>query len=220
MIAYASRTGTRRNLAALRAAGWRLLVSTAGVWRTEGFAWAADNGQWAERDNPGPFKADRFRRFLAWCMAQPVAPDWIVLPDVVMGGCRSLNLSLRWLAEFRRLGLLRSVNVLIAVQNGMEAGRQLARVVRHLGKRVGIFVGGDTDWKLATMGFWARIAHAAGAMCHVGRVNTARRIHACEAAGVDSFDGSSASRFEVTLRPLELARQQTDLEGFLARLAA
>ena len=29
MIAYASRTGTRRNLAALRAAGWRLLVSAA-----------------------------------------------------------------------------------------------------------------------------------------------------------------------------------------------
>ena len=36
MIAYASRTGTRRNLAALRGANWRLLVSATGVHRTEG----------------------------------------------------------------------------------------------------------------------------------------------------------------------------------------
>lgn len=37
MLGYASRTGTRRNLAALRAAGWRLLVSATGVHRDEGF---------------------------------------------------------------------------------------------------------------------------------------------------------------------------------------
>jgi hypothetical protein len=70
------------------------------------------------------------------------------------------------------------------------------------------------------MAAWAALARAKGAICHVGRVNTARRIHACEAAGAHSFDGSSASRFAVTLPPLELARQQTDLEGYLARLAA
>jgi hypothetical protein len=46
MIGYASRTGTRRNLAALRAAGWRLLLSPTGVLRTEGFRYALDNGAW------------------------------------------------------------------------------------------------------------------------------------------------------------------------------
>lgn len=220
MIAYASRTGTRRNLAALRAAGWRLLVSAAGVWRTEGFAWAADNGQWSERDNPGPFNAERFERFVAWCISQPVLPDWIVLPDIVLGGARSLNLSIAWLKKLRRAGILKKTRVLIAVQNGMERAPQLERIIKHLGDRVGIFVGGDTDWKLATMRFWARIARAAGAICHVGRVNTARRIQLCEVAGVDSFDGSSVSRFAVTLAPLERARQQTDLEGYLERMTA
>jgi hypothetical protein len=39
MQMYASRTGTRRNLAALRAAGWRLLVSATGVHRHEGFCY-------------------------------------------------------------------------------------------------------------------------------------------------------------------------------------
>lgn len=46
MIAYASRTGTRRNLDALRGAGWRLLVSATGVHRHEGFRYAIDNGAW------------------------------------------------------------------------------------------------------------------------------------------------------------------------------
>ncbi|WP_313539696.1 hypothetical protein [Sphingomonas sp.] len=42
----------------------------------------------------------------------------------------------------------------------------------------------------------------------------------CGRAGVDSFDGSSASRFAETLPALERARQQIDLEGYLARRAA
>jgi hypothetical protein len=40
IIPYASRTGTRRNLDALRERGWRLLVSASGVLRTEGFRYA------------------------------------------------------------------------------------------------------------------------------------------------------------------------------------
>lgn len=47
MIAYASRTGTRRNLAAIREAGWRLLVSAASCLRNEGFPYALDNGAWS-----------------------------------------------------------------------------------------------------------------------------------------------------------------------------
>jgi hypothetical protein len=44
MAGYASRTGTRRNLAALRDAGWRLLVSAEAELRTEGMRYALDNG--------------------------------------------------------------------------------------------------------------------------------------------------------------------------------
>lgn len=40
MIPYASRTGTKRNLDAMRANGWGLLVSAKGVLRTEGFPYA------------------------------------------------------------------------------------------------------------------------------------------------------------------------------------
>jgi hypothetical protein len=45
MIAYASRTGTKRNLEAMRQNGWRLLVSAKGVLRTEGFKYASIMGR-------------------------------------------------------------------------------------------------------------------------------------------------------------------------------
>lgn len=220
MIAYASRTGTRRNLAALRAAGWRLFVSARGVLRTEGFAYALDNGAWTafqefgrgERATPQPCLS-AFRKAVDRLGA---GADFIIVPDIVLGGAKSWALSRAWLRRLRRDRRLHGVTLLIAVQNGFAPWH----VAKYLGPKVGIFVGGDTDWKLATMAVWAQLAHLHGSTCHVGRVNTARRIRRCEAAGVDSFDGSSASRFEKTLRPLELARQQVDLEGYLARRAA
>lgn len=46
MVGYASRTGNKRNLAALRNANWRLLVSAKGELRTEGMRYALDNGAW------------------------------------------------------------------------------------------------------------------------------------------------------------------------------
>jgi hypothetical protein len=217
MKAFASRTGTRRNLAALREAGWGLLVSASGVWRTEGFAeWAAENGQWTERDTPGPFNSERYERFLSWAAAQPIRPQWLAIPDIVYGGLASLDLSRAWLRKLRRRKAWREQRFLIVVQDGMEP----RHVRRLLNAKVGIFVGGSTEWKLATMRQWAALARSRAAICHVGRVNTAKRIRLCEAAGVDSFDGTSATRFAVTLGPLELARQQTDLEGYIARKAA
>nr|WP_315384166.1 hypothetical protein [uncultured Sphingomonas sp.] len=220
MIGYASRTGTRRNLAALRAAGWHLIVSARGVLRSEGFPYALDNGAWTAfrewQDGAKSCPDPDLRAFRLALSKVGRNANFIVVPDVVMGGARSWALSRYWLRRLRRDARLRNAKLLIAVQNGFDPWT----VAKYLSPRVGVFVGGDTEWKLATMASWAQLAHARGAICHVGRVNTARRIRACEAAGVDSFDGSSASRFAETLPALERARQQIDLEGYLARRAA
>jgi hypothetical protein len=93
---------------------------------------------------------------------------------------------------------------LLAVQDGMTP----EDVVPYLGPRVGIFIGGSTAWKEATMATWGRVGLTQRCWVHVGRVNTIRRIHLCLAAGVTSFDGSSASRYAVTLRKLDTARKQ------------
>ncbi len=62
MIAYVSRTGTHRDLDALRAAGWRLMVSARGVLRTEGYRYALDNGTWALFQRGEPLHVAAFER--------------------------------------------------------------------------------------------------------------------------------------------------------------
>lgn len=219
MIAYASRTGTKRNLAALRARGWRLMVSAAGVWRTEGFKWAGDNGQWTERDEAGPFKTERFERFLSWALEQPERPDFIVLPDIVCGGEASLELSLKWLRKLRRRKAWCDQIFMLAVQDGMEAGALLGRVKRMIGPKVHIFIGGGDEFKESTPRLWVDIAEARGAKVHAGRVNSNRRIAIMAQAGVNSIDGSKASRFATKVASLDGARRQYDLEGYLRRAA-
>ena len=70
-------------------------------------------------------------------------------------------------------------------------------VLPWLGPRVGIFVGGSTEWKVRTIGIWAQLARECGVWCHVGRVNAKRRMELCAQAGVTSFDGSGASKFAI-----------------------
>lgn len=88
MKCYASRTGTKRNLAALRVAGWGLLVSRAGEWRTEGFEdYVLDNGAWSDFQADRPFDDEAFERLIDRLGARAA---WIVLPDIVAGGLASL----------------------------------------------------------------------------------------------------------------------------------
>ena len=200
MIAYASRTGTRRNLAALRGAGWRILVSAAGCLRDEGFPYALDNGAWSAYTQGRPFDEPAFAKALAKMGA---GADWTVIPDVVAGGLASLEVSLRWM---RRV-LDETPRALLAVQDGMTPDD----VRPFLGQRVGIFVGGSTGWKLSTMAAWGELGRAVSCWVHIARVNSARRIHQCAHVGAHSFDGSSASRFALSLPPLENARRQLSL---------
>lgn len=89
----------------------------------------------------------------------------------------------------------------------------------YLSSRVGVFVGGSTEWKLSTMAGWARLAHECGARCHVGRVNSALRARLCDIAGADSIDGSKASRYEFAPALIDRGLAQIDLEGWLSREA-
>lgn len=116
------------------------------------------------------------------------------LPDIVAGGLPSLDLSLRWM----RIVLEECQRALLPVQDGMEP----AHVADLIGERVGIFIGGSTAWKLSTMATWAELARQKNAWCHVGRVNSKKRIAICQRAGVTSFDGSGASKFTKVKLPV------------------
>lgn len=200
MIAYASRTGTRRNLDALRAAGWHLLVSAAGALRPEGFPYALDNGAWSAYTQGRAFDDRAFGVALSKLGA---GAEWVVLPDIVMGGAASLDMSIGWMDRV----LSATPRALLAVQNGMT----VEDVRPFLGSRVGLFVGGDSTWKEQTIGQWAALGRSVGCWVHVGRVNTARRIAICTSEGVTSFDGTSASRFANTVPMMNRARLQVGL---------
>lgn len=200
MIAYASRTGTKRNLALLRRDGWRLMVSATGVLRDEGFPHALDNGAWTAFQNGQPF--DEVAFMVAYDKFGRTA-DFFVLPDIVAGGMASLEFSMRWR---ERLGAPLCLP-LLAVQDGMLP-EEIAPMV---GPSLGIFVGGSTEWKLATMEAWGRIAKARKAYLHIGRVNSVKRIALCISVNANSFDGTSASRFALSQPKLNLARHQPDL---------
>jgi hypothetical protein len=143
LIGYASRTGTRRNLAALRAAGWRLMISAKGVLRTEGFPYALDNGAWHAHAQGVDFDEEAFLR--AWGLLARGA-DFAVLPDVVAGGLASLAFSARWRARLDPA----PCRLMLAVQDGMSPGD----ISPLVGPACGIFVGGSTEWKVRTMIQW------------------------------------------------------------------
>lgn len=209
--AYASQTGTKRNLSALRAAGWGLVLSPAGWLQPFDFPYVLDNAAWAA-----------FTAFQRGEAATPLldiplwldavdkvgsGAQWIALPDIVMGGQNSLDLTLEWLGRAESHPILSRARLMIVVQNGFDP----AVIEPLLGPRVGVFVGGDDDFKEGTMRDWCQLAIRRGARSHVGRVNSRRRIMLCIWAGAHSFDGSSATVYSSTLPMLDAARYQPDL---------
>lgn len=205
IIPYVSRTGTKTTLEALRGKGhWRLLVSATGVLRTEGFPYALENGAFTAYNQGIPFDETAFENALTLLGRDA---DFVVVPDIVGEGERSLAFSMEWLPR-----VLDATQVaLIPVQNGIEP----RHVESLIGPRVGIFVGGDDKarggWKERTTPAWAALARRHGAWCHVGRVNTARRIAICTTAGATSFDGTSVAKFPKTLPLVDRAARQIGL---------
>lgn len=211
MMAYASRTNTRRNIQALQQAGWGWMVGPLdrGGPILGDMPWAVDNGAWPAFVNGLPWDSEAFLR--AVDQYGPGA-DFIVVPDVVAQRDASLRLTEQWLPFLLERDDIADVRLLIAVQDGMTPDD-----VAHLvGGRVGVFLGGSTEWKLATMLMWGEFCRSNGLYFHVGRVNSARRIRLCAAAEVDSFDGTSGTRYAVTIPKLDSERRRGVLFGYHA----
>lgn len=200
MIGYASRTGTRRNLAALRGAGWRILVTPSRPKPPAGFRYGCDNGAWTAHQQGTEFDTGAFLRLVDRC---GMDADFVVLPDIVAGGMESLALSTSWIPR------LPGMRLLLPVQDGMHVGEVVKLLAVH--PAVGIFLGGSTEYKLREMQRWGAIAATMERWYHVGRVNTARRVRLCAEAGATSFDGTSVTMFASTLPLLDAARRQPSL---------
>lgn len=176
------------------------MVSAKGVLRTEGFPYALDNGAWTAFQQSRPFDEEAFIK--AYDLLGE-GSDFVVLPDIVGGGMVSLEYSLNWLNRLAG----DPVRFLLAVQDGMTSDH----IRPILSPKVGIFLGGSTEWKLQTAIDWGSLAAERGCHYHIARVNTEQRIRLCAAAGADSFDGSGVSRFPSELKRLDFWRRIPDL---------
>ncbi len=190
---YASRTGTRRNLDELARAGWRLLVSARGVLRTEGFRYALDNGAWTAFQRRESFDVAAFDRAVELLGNDA---DFVVIPDKVGDADSTRRMAGEWIPR------LAGMRLYLAVQDGMTAADLDRSDV------AGVFVGGSTEWKLRTAGYWRAETRRRGMLLHVARVNTERRIEFCRSIGATSVDGSSASRFAVNTERLDRSRRR------------
>lgn len=206
-MAYASLTGTKSTLAAMKANGWGVLV-TPDTWNNckvpQDMPLACDNGAWGAYNGKRPWDAHLFVQMMHDVGSRAA---WVVVPDVVANSAESILLTRSWLPWC--LGICPVA--LVAVQDGMTE----RDVEPMLGPRVGVFVGGTTEWKLKTLWSWVQLAKKHNTYSHVGRVNSARRIHACADAGADSVDGNSVVLFPCTMGRLNSAVVSANSQGRL-----
>ena len=203
MIGYASDVTTARNIAGLRAGGWRILYAAPRIDRLErwtpDFAYAIDNGAWTTHTRGCPFD---FGAFVDAVEAHGGSADWVVAPDVVGGGPASLELSRGWVKWLKA----RCQRVLLAVQDGIPC------TPATVAGFDGVAIGGLDPWKFAQLGHHCAAYKPCTPSCgtsrawrdvcgpdrwlHVLRCNSQRRIRWCAMAGADSFDGSGPAKYD------------------------
>tara|TARA_X000001382_G_scaffold110974_1_gene87717 strand:+ start:14 stop:670 length:657 start_codon:yes stop_codon:yes gene_type:complete len=187
------------------------LTLTPKSWRYQNNAkwryWTLDNGAYSSYVNNENFDEQAFTEMIYKKLPKTkTKPDFIIVPDIVGGGLKSLEFSLTWIDKLKDL----DYNWYLAVQDGMKC----KDIEPILDKFDGIFVGGTIKWKVRTGEEWVRLAHDHKLRCHIGRVGVFSRIVWAKRIGADSIDSTNFLRNPKTgFRPLESAKAQTLLEA-------
>ena len=149
--------------------------------------WAFDNGAFGDWKNGIAFNNEEYLRRIRQIVAAPLdrQPDWCVVPDIV-GQSSSLAYSLDWKALLKDYAP--TMKWYLALQDNFHPDD-----VDHalcLEKYDGLFIGGTTEWKLATSPFWVQFGHERGLPVHIARVNGPARLQWSVTIGADSVDGT------------------------------
>lgn len=142
-----------------------------------GVEWAADNGCFNDR-----WELGKWQRFLIRNQRHAHRCAFAVAPDVVGDHMATFEKSWPWLEWIRDLGY----PVAFVLQNGATVDGV------PWGHINGVFVGGDTEWKLGPEAIeLCSYAKSIGQFVHVGRVNSYRRLSHCKwLLDADSVDGT------------------------------
>ena len=156
--------------------------------------WFFDNGAFMSFSHNVPYDKMKFCKRLQEIytksrMGNIKIPDFVVIPDVVGGGSRSLTYSMKWM-EFLETTKLCEFNYYLAIQDGMSIA-EVENVIRS--KKIdGLFLGGTKPWKYATGEKWCRLADKYNMKIHVGGVGVKSKIEWAEDCGFTSVDSGVA----------------------------
>jgi hypothetical protein len=165
---------------------------------------ALDNGAFGCWQKGYPFQADLFRATVAKSYAVGIPLDFIVCPDIVAGGSKSLAYSMEW----AKGELNTAPRLALAVQDGMQPGAvEAVEAVLRRGYFSHLFVGGTVGWKWETAAQWIKLAHDHGRKCHIGRCGRHGQLLEAHALGADSVDSTNFSRNE-SWHVIELYRDE------------
>jgi len=142
---------------------------------------ALDNGAFRAWGKGYPFDEYVFLRTLSKCLELGLDLDFIVCPDIVRGGMRSLEFSLRWSDR------IPCDKLALAVQEGMEEDA----VESVLDRFSYVLIGGADDWAK-----WVKVARRNGKKCHIGKAGNLDRLRYALELGVDSVDSTNFVRHD------------------------
>jgi len=187
---YATSTTTLKNIEFLKNLGWGLFITPDRPEVHSFKDFAIDNGAWSAYSRKVSWHKKYEKRFRLICDVYGEMSDFIVCPDIVAGGYKSLDLSLSYLDHLKIYG----TKILIPVQDGIQPCSELYSV---LSSEIGLFIGGTTNWKLHNLPTWSWVSEKTNCYLHVARVNSCKRMALCASFKVNSFDGTSLSRYSV-----------------------
>jgi hypothetical protein len=175
-------TRSKTNLEILQANDWGRMVVTKRPAPYPFEKWGFDNGVFAAWLKGLPFPETDFLRRLEVAEKVNSEPYIAVTPDIVAGGCMSLQFSTSWRMSHR---LPSSWPWYLAVQDGMTPDD----VKPHLHLYAGLFLGGTNRFK-ATAYRWRVLAHQHRMKFHYGRASTPGKLVSAFKCGADSVDSA------------------------------
>lgn len=149
------------------------------------FRYFLDNGAFSCFVKGIEWSSDNFLNLRKRFLKNEKKPDFIILPDIVAGGKKSLKRSELWL----NILYDETTNYYLAVQDGLTPNN-----IKTVDKINGLFVGGTMEWKLKTAAKWVQFAHKNNLKCHIGRIGTIEKIKWAEKIKADSIDSSNFAR--------------------------
>ena len=151
------------------------------------FDCALDNGGFGCARQGYPFQTKLFMDNIDRCFKLGIKLDFIVTPDIMAGGMKSFEYSLKHWVEGE---LYSAPRLAVVVQDGIKP-----RMIMHdIEPFTHIFIGGSVEWKWNTAKEWVDFAHDNDKKCHIGQCGQLKYLELAKEYGADSVDSASFVR--------------------------